>query len=314
MQTYLLRRLIGTIPVVLISTVLVFLIIHLIPGDPAFHLLPPNPSDEQIVLVRQRYGFDRPLYEQYRIWISRVLQGDLGTSISNRQPVSTLIRQRFGVTAQLAVSGFVLALLIATPLGIISGLNPHGIVARITSVYTTIGFVIPNFWLGILLILLFGVYLGWLPTFGFTSYFDDPIKALRSMILPAFTLSIATSVIIANFLRFSVQEVAGSEYVTAAIAKGLSFRRVLVRHILRNAMIPVITVATLQLGLMLAGTVITESLFSIAGMGRLLVDAITARDYAVLQGTLLVIVIVFLLINFLTDLLYAWFDPRIRLS
>lgn len=314
MQSYLLRRIISTIPVVLISTILVFLIIHLIPGDPAYHLLPPNPTDEQVTLIRARYGFDQPLSEQYIKWFTKILQGDMGTSISNHLPVRELIQQRFGVTVQLALSGFAMALLISTPLGIISGLRPQGIIAKLTSVYTTIGFVIPNFWIGIILVLLFSVTLGWLPTSGFTNYFDDPIQALRTMILPSFTLSIATSVILANFLRFSVQEVASAEYVTAAIAKGLPYRRVLFRHILPNAMIPVLTVATLQLGLMLAGTVITENLFSIPGLGRLIVDAISARDYAVLQGTLLLIVIIFLLINFTTDLLYAWLDPRIRLN
>lgn len=314
MRSYLIRRVLSTLPVVLISTVLVFLIIHMIPGDPAYHLLPPNPTDEQIVLIRARYGFERPLPEQYISWFTRVLKGDLGTSISNHRPVRQLIEQRFGVTIQLALSGFVMALLISTPLGIISGLRPNGIVAKFTGAYTTVGFVIPNFWIGIMLVIVFSVNLGWLPTSGFASYFNDPIKALRHMILPSFTLSIATSVILANFLRYSVQEVARAEYITAAIAKGLPYRRVLLRHILPNAMIPVLTVATLQLGLMLAGTVITENLFSIPGLGRLLVDAISARDYAVMQGTLLLIVIIFLLINFITDLLYAWLDPRIRLN
>jgi len=314
MQAYLLRRLIGTIPVLLISSILVFLIIHLLPGDPALSLLPPDPEPEQVEAVRARYGFDRPLYEQYLIWISLVLQGDLGRSISNGWDVSKLIRLKFGVTVQLALSGFIVALITSIPLGIAAGLRPQGLVARFMNYYTTLGFAVPNFWIGILLILFFGVTLRLLPTSGYKSILDDPVQALRHMILPAFVLSIATSVIIANFLRHSVEEVSKSEYVTAAVAKGLPRRLVLSKHILKNALIPVVTVAMLQLGLMLAGTVITESLFGIPGMGRMILDAISARDYAVLQGSLLLVVVIFIFVNFATDLLYGWLDPRIRLN
>ena len=314
MQRYLIRRVISTLPVLFVSSIIVFMIIHFIPGDPTFTLLPPDPSPEQIEAVRTHYGFDRPLPEQYLKWLSNLSRGELGTSISNGFPVTTLLRQRIGVTAQLAVTGFIVALLISFPLGIAAGLYPRSIVAHFVSAYTTLGFVIPSFWLGILLILFFAVDRGWLPTSGFTSYFEDPVEAAEKMVLPAFTLSVVTSVILANFLRYSIEEVAKSEYVTAAVARGIPYHRILVGHILRNAMIPVVTVAALQFGLMLAGTVITESLFSVPGMGRLLIDAIAARDFAVLQGALLIIIMIFIVINFLTDILYAWLDPRIRLS
>lgn len=314
MRAYLFRRLVGTIPVLIVSSILVFLIIHLIPGDPALSLLPPSPEPEQIEAVRARYGFDRPLYEQYFIWISRVLRGDLGNSISNGWAVTRLIKLKFGVTVQLALSGFIVALLTAFPLGIAAGLRPKGVVARFMNIYTTLGFAVPNFWIGILLILFFGVSLRLLPTSGYKSFLTEPVQALRYMILPAFVLSIATSVIIANFLRHSVEEVAKSEYVTAAIAKGLPYRTVLLKHILKNALIPVLTIATLQLGYMLAGTVITESLFGLPGMGRMILDAITARDYALLQGGLLLVVTIFVFLNFVTDLLYGWLDPRIRFN
>lgn len=314
MQICVVRRLIGLIPVLLVSSILIFLIIHLIPGDPALSLLPPNPAPEQIEAVRAHYGFDRPLYEQYFVWLTLILQGDLGTSISNGWDVTKLLQLKFGVTMQLALFGFILALLISFPLGIAAGLRPNGFGAKFMNFYTTLGFAVPNFWIGILLILFFGVTLRALPTSGYKSFLTDPVQALRHMILPAFVLSIATSVIIANFLRHSIEEVSTSEYVTAAIAKGLPYRLVLVKHILKNALIPVVTVATLQLGLMLAGTVITESLFGIPGMGRMILDAISARDYAVLQGGLLLIVLVFIFLNFITDLLYGWLDPRIRLN
>jgi peptide/nickel transport system permease protein len=314
MRSYLLRRLIGTLPVLLVSSIFIFLIIHLIPGDPVLGLLPPSPDPEQVATLRAKYGFDRPLHEQYFVWISLVLHGDLGKSISNGWQVTELLRLKFGVTVQLALAGFTLALLTSLPLGIAAGLRPNGFVARVINVYTTLGFAVPNFWTGILLILLFGVSLRLLPTSGFKSFTEEPLQALRYMILPAFTLSIATSVIIANFLKHSVEEVMRSEYVTAAIAKGLPNRQVLTKYILKNALIPVVTVATLQLGLMLAGTVITESLFGIPGMGRLIVDAISARDYAVVQGALLFIVIIFIVLNFVTDILYTWLDPRIRFN
>ncbi len=314
MQSYLVRRLLGTIPVLFVSSILIFLIIHLIPGDPVYGLLPPSPSDEQVEAVRAKYGFDRPLYEQYAVWMSLVLKGDLGNSISNGWPVTRLLRLKFAVTLQLALAGFVVALITSLPIGIAAGLQPKGVVARFMGVYTTLGFAVPNFWIGILLILFFGVWLGLLPTSGFKDFTDAPLQALRYIILPAFVLSIATSVIIANFLRHSVEEVVKSEFVTAAVAKGLPSHQILTKHILKNALIPVITVATLQLGLMLAGTVITESLFGIPGMGRLIVDAISARDYAVVQGALLFIVIIFIVLNFVTDMLYAWLDPRIRFN
>ncbi|MBV7332721.1 ABC transporter permease [Chloroflexi bacterium TSY] len=248
------------------------------------------------------------------IWLSLVLRGDLGKSIANGWDVGELIRLKFGVTVQLALCGFFVAVITAFPLGIAAGLRPKGWIAHFMNYYTTLGFAVPGFWIGILLILLFGVNLKLLPTSGFKSFLEDPVQALRHMILPAFVLSIATAVILANFLRHSVEEVAKSEYVTAAVAKGLPYRVVLVKHILKSALVPVLTVATLQLGLMLAGTVITESLFGIPGMGRMILDAITARDYAVLQGALLLVVIIFIVLNFVTDLLYGWLDPRIRLN
>jgi len=293
---------------------LIFLIIHLIPGDPVLGLLPPDPPPDQIAAVRAKYGFDRPLYEQYAVWLSLVLRGDLGKSISNGWEVIKLLKLKFAVTLQLAAVGFLVALLTSIPLGITAGLRPKGLVARFMGLYTTLVFAVPGFWIGILLILFFGVFLRLLPTSGFKSLFEDPVQAIRYFILPAFTLSLGTSVIIANFLSRSVLEVASSEYVTAAIAKGLPYRQVVFKHILKNAMIPVVTVATLQLGFTLAGTVITESLFGIPGMGRLVVDAIAGRDYAVVQGVLLFIVVIFVVLNFLTDMLYAWLDPRIRFN
>jgi peptide/nickel transport system permease protein len=300
--------------VLFVSSILVFLIIRLIPGDPVLNLLPPNPKPEQIEAMRERYGFDKPLYVQYGIWLENILRGNLGTSISNGFDVGALLQLKFAVTIQLALAAMTIALLTAFPLGIAAGLRPSSLMARFLNLYTTLGFAIPNFWLGILLILCFGVWLRLLPTSGFTSITVDPLKALRFLLLPAFTLSIGTSVVIANFLRYSVEEVMRAEYISAAVARGLSYKRVVLKHALKNAMIPVVTVATLQLGAMLGGAVVTESVFGVPGIGRLMVDAIAGRDYPVVQGSLLLVVVIFIMLNFVTDVTYGWLDPRIRLS
>jgi peptide/nickel transport system permease protein len=313
-KSYLLRRLLGTVPVLIVSSILVFLVIHLIPGDPVLNLLPPNPLPEQIKAVRESYGFDQPLLVQYLIWLGNVFQGKLGNSISNGFNIGDLLRLKLAVTVQLAIAGMLLALITAFPLGLVAGLRPKGWIASGLNIYTTLGFAVPNFWLGILLILFFGVFLRVLPTSGYKSIFEDPLNAIRFLFLPAFTLSIATSVVLANFLRFSIEEVMRSEFITAAIARGLPYHRVVLRHALKNAMIPVITIITLQLGGMLGGAVITESLFSVPGLGRLIVDAISGRDYPLIQASLLLVVLIFVGLNFVTDLFYGWLDPRIRLS
>lgn len=290
------------------------MIIHLIPGDPVLNMLPPDPPQDDIDKVRAQFGFDRPLYEQYAIWLGNVVRGNFGNSISNGFAVNDLLWLKLGVTLELAVAGMFVALLIAIPIGIAAGLNPDGLFGRILNVFTTLGFAVPNFWLGILLILFFAVSLRWLPTSGFTSIAEDPQAAVRALIMPALTLSIGTAVVVANFLARSLEEVMRSEYITAAVARGMSPQRIVLKHALKNAMIPVITVAMLQLGIMLGGAVVTESVFGIPGLGRLIVDAISSRDYPVIQASILLVVVIFLVLNFFTDLMYSWLDPRIRLG
>ncbi len=314
MYSYLFRRIFSILPALFVSSVFVFLIIHLIPGDPVLNMLPPNPPQEDIDRVRAQYGFDKPLYEQYAIWLGNVLRGDFGNSIQNGFDVNGLLWLKLGVTLQLAIAGMFIALVMAIPIGIAAGLHPEGVFGRILSVFTTLGFAVPNFWLGILLILLFAVTLRWLPTSGFTNILDDPEKALRALILPALTLSIGTAVVVANFLARSLEEVMRSEYITAAVARGMSKNRIVMKHALKNAMIPVVTVAMLQLGIMLGGAVVTESVFGIPGLGRLIVEAISSRDYPVIQASILLVVVIFLVLNFFTDLMYSWLDPRIRLG
>lgn len=314
MNAFVVRKLIGTLVVLFASSVLIFGIIYLLPGDPAVSLAPPNARPEQIDAIRARYQLDEPLYRQYVSWLGRALTGDLGTSIASGTDVAQLLRTKVGVTVQLAIASFLLAVAVAVPLGIAAGLKPRGLCARLLEGYTTLGFAVPNFWTGILMILLFGVHLKWLPTSGFVSFLDDPVASLRHLVMPSLVLSVATSVVISNYLRDSIVTITSMEYVVAATAKGLRRSTVIRKHILRNALVPVLTIAMLQLGLMMAGTVITESLFSIPGLGRLVLDAINDRDYPVLQGALLLVVAIFIVLNLITDLLYGIIDPRIRVA
>jgi peptide/nickel transport system permease protein len=314
MHGYFLRRIGSVIPVLFLASVLVFLLIYAIPGDPVLALLPPDPRPEQIEATRKLFGFDRPVSEQYARWLSRVGAGDLGQSISKGVGVGQLLRESFAVTLQLAASAFLLALAISLPLGIAAGLKPEGRLAAFLNVYATLGLAVPAFWVGILFILTFGVWLHVLPTSGFRSLLANPLEAARFLILPAATLSLSQSAVLASFLRYSVQNVRNAEFVTAAVANGLPRRVILFKVILKNALIPVVTVAALQLGHLLGGAVVIESVYSIPGLGRLLVDAIGARDYPVIQGALLLILSVFIALNFATDLLYSWLDPRVRLA
>ena len=318
MKAYLLRRFIGLFPVLFISSFLIFLIIHLIPGDPAVLLVPevPPPTKEDIDAMRALYGFDKPILEQYVIWLVNVLKGDLGQSISKPSfSVFELISSKLWVTMHVALAAFIVSILISVPLGLRMGLNPEGFLAKkFLGFYTGIGFAIPSFWLGILLILLFSVFLGLFPTSGFKSLTDGPLISLKYLFLPALCGGIPGSVIYTNFIAASVKEIRSKEYITFAIAKGLPYSLVILKHLLKNALIPVVTVAAATLGHTVAGAVITEKVFGIPGIGRLLVDAITARDYAVIQANFMVIIIFVMFANLVADILYGWLDPRIRLD
>lgn len=312
---YIAKRILWAIPVLLIASILIFSIVHLIPGNPVYLLLPPDNTPEQVEAMMKLYGFDQPLYVQYMKWLGNILRGDLGRAITNDQKVAKLIAMKIGPTVQLAVSSFVLSFLIALPLGIRAGMKPEGFLSRrFMSFFTSFGLAMPSFWLGILLILLFGVTLRWLPTTGYYSFADNPIKALRYILLPAITQALPASVIYSNFISNSVAAVRNSEYVIAARAKGIPQKRIITRHILKNAMIPVVTISAINFGRLMAGAVITENVFSIPGLGRLLVESISARDYAVVQIDLLLIVTIFIAANLTADILNGWLDPRIRLK
>ncbi len=312
MRNYILQRLLQLIPVLLLTSILIFLMIYLIPGDPAQITLGPNATPEQLVAVRSQMGLDQPLPVQYVIWLGRALRGDLGKSFINDYPVGQLILNKLPVTVELTLASFVVALLIAAPLGILSAIHPRGAISRFAFAYNGLAMAVPTFWLGILLVLFFGLQLKVLPTSGYVPLLPNPLQALPSRILPAFTLGIFVSAVLARFLKAALLETLHQDYMRTARAKGLRERSVILDHALKNALIPVVTVLGLQFGTFLGGAVITEAIFDLPGIGRMVLYAILTRDYTVVQGAILLVVTAFVIVNLLTDVVYAYLDPRIR--
>lgn len=314
MARFVLVRLLQLLPVLFLTSVAVWLMIYLIPGDPAIALLGGDATPEQLERARAQMGLDRPLPVQYALWLGRVVRGNLGVSYLNGLPVTTMLAKRIPVTLQLTLAALVTALLIAAPLGVLSAVRPRSWLARWVTGYNALAMAVPTFWLGILLVLLFGLHLKWLPTSGFVPFWEEPGRAVRFLILPAFTLGAYVSAVLARFTRAALLETLFQDYVRTGRAKGLGEGPVVGRHALRNALIPVVTVVGLQFGAFMGGAVITEAIFDYPGLGRMLLQAILQRDYTVVQGTLLFVVSVFVVINLLTDLVYALLDPRIRYS
>lgn len=305
-MSYLLRRLGRALLVVLVVSSLVFLLIHLIPGDPVEALLGEGASGAERQELRASLGLDRPVLEQWRHFLQGLLRLDLGQSLYSGRAVHTLVLERLPATVQLALCALSFSVLIALPLGVLSALRRGGHYDRLAMVLAMIGVAIPNFLMGPLLILVFSLYLGWFPIGG--------QQGLLSVILPALTLGSALAALLSRMVRASLLEVLHEEYINSARSRGLPFHRVLLQHALRNAALPVITILGLQLGALLAGAVITETVFSWPGLGLLLVESIQRRDYPVVQGCILLISLLYVLVNLFTDLLYAWLDPRIRLA
>jgi ABC-type dipeptide/oligopeptide/nickel transport system permease component len=313
MLTFAVRRLLQAVPVVILSTVAVFLLLHLVPGDPALTMAGPDASPEVVEAVRRDMGLDQPLPVQYGVWLVHVLRGDLGRSYTSRLPVAELIAQRLPATAELAVAGLVLALVVAIPTGIVAAVKQHSTADWLVSSFNAFAIAIPNFWFGILAILLFALALGWLPPSGRIEFARDPVLGLKSLLLPATTLALNQAAVLSRFVKSSMLEVLYEDYVRTARAKGLTEQLVIRGHALRSALVPVATVLGIQFGRLLGGAVIVESVFAWPGLGRLTLQAIGNRDYTVVQGTLLLLVSVFVVVNMLTDIAYGYLDPRIRL-
>ena len=314
MATYILQRVLQMIPVMVLASIISFSIIFLLPGDPALLILGDQLASDRAIYEAKRaeLGLDRPLPIQYLDWLGKTLRGDLGTSTRDRQPVIQGIRERLPVTLQLASLALLLALAISLPAGIISALRPGSKLDIAASLFAFSGIALPNFWFGILLIYLFAVFLRWLPPSGYVPFSEDPAQNLLRMLMPALTLGLGLSAVLMRQTRSSLLEVLHQDYMTTARAKGLGQKAVVLGHALKNALIPVVTVLGLQTGLLFGGAVITESIFSIPGLGRWAVDSITNRDFPVVQAVSLVLAVGVLLANLLADIAYAYIDPRIH--
>lgn len=312
MGKYALRRLSQMIPVLFIVSIAVFSIIHFIPGDPAKNIAGPNATPEQLESLRRRLGLDQPVWIQYLIWLRNALTGNMGNSFINNYPVSKMIALRVPATVELAIAGSIVALLISFPLGIIAAIRQGSVIDFASTLFSALSFAVPGFWLGIMFVLLFSLQLRLLPPSGRPDFSEQPVEHLKSLIMPALTLGIGMAAKLARYLRSSMLEVLDQDYIRTARAKGLRERVVIYDHALRNGLIPVITVLGLQTGDLLSGAIIVESIFAWPGVGRLTVQAISWRDYSVLQADVLYIVLAFLIINLLADLAYAFVDPRIR--
>ena len=316
MVNFILKRILSMIPVMLLVSLIVFFITHLTPGDPAIMMLGEEANPQALAALRKELGLDQPLAVQYGAWLGKVARGDLGRSLRSNQPVSEAILQRLPPTIELTILAMLISLSIAIPTGIISATQRNSASDLVVTTLALIGVSMPNFFLAILLILIFSLNLGWLPPIAvkFTPITQDVVGNLQTMILPALTLGAATVAIVARLTRSSLLEVLNQEYIRTARAKGLAERAVIYGHALKNAMIPVVTIVGLQVGGLLGGAVITETIFALPGVGRLVVDSIFQRDFPLVQGVVLLLAFVFLLTNLVVDILYGFLDPRIRYS
>jgi peptide/nickel transport system permease protein len=309
---YLARRLLAVIPVMAVVVTVVFLLIHLIPGDPVAVMLGPDATPAQIEGTRAALGLDRPLLEQLLLFYQRILRGDLGRSYFLDRPVTQALWERAEPTLLLMSASLLVAVLIGVPSGIVAGANQGSWWDRLLMLGALLGVCVPGFWLSLNFIYLFAVKLGWLPAAGYASLFDDPWAAFRYMVLPAVSLGFNQSALIARIARSCMVEVLQQDYIRTARAKGLSDRIVAYVHGFRNALVPVVTVIGITMAILIGGAVVTEIVFNIPGLGRLIISAILRRDYPVVQGVVLVTAASYVLINLAVDMVYAFIDPRIR--
>ena len=312
MLVFLTRRLLQIIPTLLLVSMLIFGLQQLLPGDPAKILAGEEQDPTVVAYLRAKLHLDEPLPLRYAYWVGGVLRGDLGESIRTQQPVLDLIVQKLPVTVELALLAFVIALVIGIPAGIVAAIGRGTAWDVAANMFALWGLSTPNFWLGILMILLFSVQLGWLPASGYVSPFEDLGANLAAMIMPAFVLGNAIAAVLMRHTRSAMLQVLGADYVRTARAKGLSERTVVLKHALRNALTPIITLGALELGTLLSGAVLTEQVFTIPGFGKLIVDSVFNRDYAVVQGVVLVTASSYIVLNLLADLANFLVNPRLR--
>ncbi|MEA2527435.1 MAG: peptide/nickel transport system permease protein [Thermomicrobiales bacterium] len=314
MGNYLLRRLLQGVPVLFLITAIVFMVVYFIPGDAAMVVLGQSATPERLEAMRHRMGLDEPLPIRYGLWLKQIAQGDLGRSLVYQLSVWTLIGRAFPITLYLTLFSLLIAVAIALPAGMLAALKRNSWIDLVATTWAFLGVSIPGFWLGIMLLIVFGVKLQWVPLSGYVSPFDDVGASLKTMILPSFTLGVFLSGPLTRYLRSSMLQTMSQEFVLVARAKGLAERKVIARHILRNSLIPFVTVIGVQLGYLIGGAVVIENVFALPGVGDLAVSAIGNRDYPVIQGVVLVVAAGFVLINIVIDVLYAILDPRIRVG
>src|SRR5262245_20117388 len=309
---YIARRLAVLVPTLLVVSVLIFSLQQLLPGDPAIALAGEEHDPAVVAAIRARYHLDRPLVVQYGIWLGKVLRGDLGESLRNRIPVAELVASKLPVTVELALCSMLIALLIGLPAGIVSAARKGTPIDLAANLVALSGLSVPHFWLGIMLILLFAVRLGWLPASGYVPLWENLSRNLLPILLPSFVLGTGVAGVMMRHTRSAMLQTLNADYVRTARAKGVSERLVVLKHALRNALIPVITLGAIEFGRLLSGAVLTEQIFAIPGFGKLLVDGVLNRDYAVVQAVVLVSAVCYLLLNLLADILYFVADPRLR--
>ena len=312
MSKYILKRIINIIPTLTLVAMIVFFMIHLIPGDPALVMLGSDASQEDVDSIRKALGLEDPLFNLFALWFAHVVTGDFGVSIHSKIPVMESITERFPVTLVLTTMALVFSIFISLPSGIMAAVRHNTRSDYIFMIGTIIGVSVPGFWLGLMALLIFSVQLGWFPSTGYVSIWEDFWLGLRYMLLPSITLGLFMAAVVARMVRSSMLEVLRLEYVTHARAKGLSEWKVIVKHALKNAFAPTLTTIGTQYGMLLGGAVVTETVFSLPGLGKYIVVAINMRDYPVVQGSILFIAVVYVLINLVVDLLYGFFDPRIE--
>ena len=311
MAYMILKKVLSIIPLLLLVSVILFVLINLLPGDAAMGMVTEGASEDYVNRVRAEMGLDKPPVTRYFDWLIGIFRGDLGKSLISNQLVSVKIAQRLPVTLEITFVAMVISILIAVPWGILSAVRRGSIFDTIGSFVSMLGIAMPPFWLGMLLVLLFSVTLNALPASGFVSFAQDPLQNLRCVIMPAASIGVAFAATVMRQTRSALLEVMQQDYVTTAYAKGLKGRIVIWKHALRNALIPVVTVITMQIGRLIGGAVVTETVFALPGIGREIVDAILSRDYPVVMGMILVVAALVVVTNTLVDVLYILIDPRI---
>jgi peptide/nickel transport system permease protein len=312
MLRYVIKRILYFIPTLLVVAFMVFFLIHLVPGDPAVAILGSDANPESVMKLRKEMGLDQPLPVEFAVWLGNVVRGDFGHSFRTRLPVMESIKERLPVTLTLTTLSLLFSLVFSLPLGIMAAVHQNTKKDYMIMLGSILGISVPGFWLGLVALLVFSVHLHWFPTIGFVSIWEEFWEGLRYMVLPSITLGLYMAAVVTRMMRSSMLEVLRLEYVTHARAKGLKEWKVIAKHALKNAFGPTLTIIGIQYGRLLGGAVVTETVFSLPGLGRYVVVSIYGRDYPVVQGCILFIALVYVVINLIVDLLYTYFDPRIE--